>query len=93
MNERPSARTHTLGKRRAVSVQLAITAPEGTPPDIIRQAIALKCETGEDTPAITITVIDWTGRKGPVGDSDEAFRRLRKPIEAAYLRVQPRRKS
>lgn len=81
------------GKRRAVSVQLSIRAPKGTPPEIIRNAIKLKCETGEDTPAITIKVIDWTGRNGPVGDSDEAFRRLRKPIEAAYLSIRPDRES
>lgn len=78
--------------RRAVSVQLSIKAPKGTKPEIIRQAIALKCETGEDTPGITITVIDWTGRKGEIGDSDEAFHRLRKPIAASHLRVQPDRK-
>jgi len=80
------------GKRRAVSVQLSIRAPKGTPPEVIRNAIALKCETGEDTPAIDIKVIDWTGRTGPVTDSDEAFRRLRKPIEQAYVRIQPDRK-
>lgn len=75
-------------KRRAVSVQLSIRAPKGTPPDIIRNAIKLKCETGEDTPAIEIRVIDWTGNNGrAVPDSDEAFRRLRKPIEAAYVRL------
>jgi hypothetical protein len=80
------------GKRRAVSVQLSIHAPKNTPPAIIRQAIAHKCETGEDTPGIEIRVIDWTGNNGrPVADSDEAFRRLRKPIESAYVRFPPDR--
>ena len=75
------------GKRRAVSVQLSITAPTGTPAVVIRNAIKLKCETGEDTPAITIRVIDWTGRRGPVGDSDEAFRRLKGPILRSHVHV------
>lgn len=76
-----------MSSRRAVSVQLSIQAPKGTPHDIIKQAILHKCETGEDTPAIEIRVIDWTGRNGRPFDSDEAFSRLKGPIAGAVLRV------
>lgn len=73
------------GKRRAITVQLSIHAPTGTPAHIIQRAVIHKCETGENTPGISITVIDWTGRKEASFDSDEAFHKLRHVIRRAQL--------
>jgi hypothetical protein len=75
------------GKNRAISVQLSIKAPTGTPPAIIRQALDHKCQTGEDTPGITIEIVDWTGRAGDASiDQADAFRKLKGVIRAAHLR-------
>ena len=81
------------GRNRAVSVQLSIKAPKGTPRHIIESAIRHKCETLEDTPGIEIRIVDWNGRNGRAFDQEEAFTRLRKPIEASLIRVRPDRKA
>lgn len=82
-----------MSKRtRAVSVQLSIHAPKGTPAHIIQQAILHKCDTGEDAPGITIHVIDWTGRRDATFDSDTAFHNLRHAIKAAHVRLSAHRK-
>lgn len=74
------------GKRRAINVQLHIHAPTGTPAEIIKRAILYKCETGLDTPGITLRVIDWTGRApGSPEPTDLDFWKLRHVIKRAQL--------
>jgi hypothetical protein len=76
------------GKRRAINVQLHIKAPTGTPAEIIRRAILYKCETGQNTPAIEITIIDWTGRDPDREINQEAdFWKLRHAIKRAHIRA------
>jgi len=82
-----------MAHARAVSVQLSIKAPKGTPAHIIKEAIRHKCETLEDTPGIEIEIVDWRGRNGRAFDQDQAWGNLRKPIERAYLSLHTDRKS
>ena len=79
-----------MSKHHAVSVQLSITAPKGTPASIIRRAIAERCR-GNDTPGIEIRIIDWRGRNGRDFDQDDAFKKLSGPILAAYVSVRTSR--
>lgn len=78
----------------AVSVQLAILAPEDSTKDDIESAIQEKLETDADPDGFSIKIIDWRGRNRHARiRQDEDWRAFKKPLRMADLSIRKNRKT